>query len=163
MLDAARSSFYAWRRQTGQETTTAAQLNEEGHPRSVGLVAELMRELDLRAVQPWACKTTTVPGEERVPAIPELIRGDIAAGGQPWTRLVGDITYLRTEQGWLHLATVIDLATRRVVGWQMVKHMRTSLVVEALQTAHAHGHLEPSAVFKEQLRSAQQHTVATTS
>ncbi|MEQ7011223.1 hypothetical protein ABN028_34150 [Actinopolymorpha sp. B17G11] len=89
-------------------------LNREGHECSVGLVADLMRELGLRAVQPRAYKGTTVPGEQPEPA-PDLISRDftLAAPGQ---RLVGDSTYLKTDQGWLYLATVIDLATRMVVG-----------------------------------------------
>ncbi len=60
---------------------------------------------------------------------------------------MGDITYLRTGQGWLYLATVIDLCTRMVVGWSMADHMRTSLVVEALQMARLHGHVQPGAIF----------------
>lgn len=65
----------------------------------------------------------------------------------PGTRLVGDITYLRTGEGWLHLATVRDLATRMVVGWQLADHLRTSLVMDALRMAAAHGHVQPNAVF----------------
>ncbi len=172
MLDVPRSSFYEWRRQVDRKTATAtrrrvlaeqvqrvfdeqrqtagcrriaAQLNDEGHPCSVGLVADLMRELGLRAVQPRAYKTTTIPGAEQ-PATPDLIGRDFAAD-QPGSRLVGDITYLRTDQGWLYLATVIDLATRMVVGWQLAEHMRTSLVVDALEMARIHGHVQPAAVF----------------
>jgi len=48
---------------------------------------------------------------------------------------VGDITYVRTWEGWLYLATVIDLASRRVVGWAMADHMRASLVCDALSMA----------------------------
>jgi len=48
---------------------------------------------------------------------------------------VGDITYIWTQSGWLYLATVIDLFSRKVVGWSMAGHMRTSLVNEALQMA----------------------------
>ena len=66
---------------------------------------------------------------------------------QPGRRLVGDITYLRTGEGWLYLATVIDLATRMVIGWQLADHMRTSLVVDALQMAITHGHVRPGAIF----------------
>ena len=54
---------------------------------------------------------------------------------------VGDITYIRTWEGWLYLATVIDLASRRVVGWAMADHMRAELVCDAL----TYGHREPSA------------------
>src|SRR5947209_16910590 len=66
---------------------------------------------------------------------------------EPGVRLVGDITYLKTGEGWLYLATVIDLATRMVIGWQLAEHMRTSLVVDALQMAITHGHVRPGAVF----------------
>ena len=48
---------------------------------------------------------------------------------------VGDISYLRTWEGWCYLATVIDLASRRVVGFALAEHMRTSLIVEALRMA----------------------------
>jgi putative transposase len=109
------------------------------------LVADLMRELGLTACQPRAYKRTTVPGEEPV-ASPDLIDREFTAD-TPGQRVVGDITYLRTGEGWLYLATVIDLATRMVVGWQLAEHMRTSLVVDALDMAIAHGHLDPGAVF----------------
>ena len=172
LLGVPRSSFYAWRAQAATETATAArrrelaahvarvfaagrgaygcrrvaaQLNREGIRCSVGLVADLMRELGLKACQPRAYRRTTVPGEAPVTS-PDLIGRDFTAE-QPGTRLVGDITYLKTGEGWLYLATVIDLATRMVVGWQLADHMRTSLVVDALDMAVVHGHVRPGAVF----------------
>jgi putative transposase len=56
----------------------------------------------------------------------------------------GDITYLRTGEGWLYLATVIDLFSRRVIGWSLAEHMRTTLVADALETAVATrgGHID---------------------
>ncbi len=123
----------------------AAQLNREGHPCSVGLVADLMRELGLRACQPRAYKRTTIPGEQPVTS-PDLIGRDFTAAA-PGQRLVGDITYLRTGEGWLYLATVIDLATKMVTGWQLAEHMRTSLVTDALAMAITHGHVQPGAIF----------------
>ena len=112
---------------------------------SIGLVAEIMREQDLVAVQPRAFKVTTVAGE--VDYMPQdLIARDFTATA-PGERLVGDITYLRTGEGWLYLATVIDLCTRMVVGWQMADHMRTPLVTEALAMAKKHGHVNAGAVF----------------
>lgn len=170
LLTVPRSSFFAWRNRA--ETVTAArrrelavlvakafeagrgaygcrrvaaQLNRDGHPCSVGLVADLMRELGLRACQPRAYKRTTVPGREPV-ASEDLIGRDFTAGA-PGTRLVGDITYLRTGEGWLYLATVIDLATRMVTGWQLASHMRTTLVTDALAMAITHGHVAPGAIF----------------
>ncbi|MEU6646188.1 IS3 family transposase [Saccharomonospora sp. NPDC046836] len=123
----------------------AAELNRRGHACSVGLVAVLMREAGLKACQPRAYKTTTVPGEQPV-ASPDLIGRDFT-GDTPGTRLVADITYLRTGQGWLYLATVIDLATRMVIGWQPAVHMRTSLVTDALAMAITHGRTRPGAIF----------------
>ncbi|WP_442933702.1 DDE-type integrase/transposase/recombinase [Micromonospora sp. CPCC 206060] len=92
-----------------------------------------------------AYKRTTVPGREPVVAA-DLIGRDFTAQA-PGARLVGDITHLRTGEGWLYLATVIDLATRMVVGWQTAAHMRTSLVVDALAMAIRHGHVRADAVF----------------
>ena len=77
---------------------------------------------------------------------PDLIGRDFTAA-TPGTRLVGDITYLKTGEGWLYLATVIDLATRMVTGWQLADDMRTSLVTDALAMAITHGRLQPGAIF----------------
>jgi len=59
----------------------------------------------------------------------------------PGTRLVGDITYLRTGEGWLYLATVIDVCTGMVIGWSMADRMRASLCTAALTMARDHGYL----------------------
>ncbi|PQZ87715.1 hypothetical protein CQ018_17355 [Arthrobacter sp. MYb227] len=59
----------------------------------------------------------------------------------PGTKLVGDITYLKTGSGWLYLATVIVLATRMVVGWSMSSNMRTQLIIDAMTMARTHGRL----------------------
>jgi putative transposase len=104
-------------RQTSGCRRVAAQLGRDGHEASVGMVVDLMRELGLAAVQPRAYKRTTVPGEHPVPS-PDLIGRDFTAT-EPALRLVGDITYLPTGQGWLYLATVLDLGTWLMVGWQM--------------------------------------------
>ena len=170
LLGVARSSFYDWRtraesatvarrRELGEQVRRvfgehkarygcrriARQLNAEGHACSVGLVADLMRELGLKTCQPRAYRRTTLRGHEPVSA-PDLLQRQFTAP-EPGQRLVGDITYLRTGQGWLYLATVIDLCTRMVVGWQLATHMRTSLVLHALGMAITHGHLRPGAVF----------------
>jgi transposase InsO family protein len=104
-----------------------------------------VRELGLAAVQPRAYKRSTLPGSAPQPA-PDLLQRDFAAT-EPGTRLVGDITYLRTGEGWLYLATVIDLATRMVLGWQLASHLRTSLVTDALQMALDSGHVHDQAIF----------------
>src|SRR5699024_6454931 len=69
------------------------------------------------------------------------------ADHSPGQALVSDITYLRTGQGWLYLATIIDLATRIVVGWQLTDHMRTSLVIDALDMARIHDRVAENALL----------------
>ena len=77
---------------------------------------------------------------------PDLLKRDFTAD-RTGVRFVGDITYLRTGEGWLYLAMVIDLFDREVVGWSMADHMRTELIGDALTMAHTHGRIEPHAVF----------------
>jgi putative transposase len=145
VLAAAITAEFAASRQTSGCRRITAALNRAGIECSVGLVADLMRELGLAAVQPRAYKRTTVPGNAPV-AAPDLLERDFTADA-PGQRLVGDITYLRTGEGWLYLATVIDLATRMVVGWQIAAHMRTSLVTDALAMAIDGGHVAADAIF----------------
>ena len=144
-LAAAITAEFAASRQTSGCRRITAALNRAGIECSVGLVADLMRELGLAAVQPRAYKRTTVPGNAPV-AAPDLLDRDFTADA-PGQRLVGDITYLRTGEGWLYLATVIDLATRMVVGWQLAAHMRTALVTDALRMAIDAGHIAEDAIF----------------
>ncbi len=144
-LAAAITAEFAASRQTSGCRRITAALNRAGIECSVGLVADLMRELGLAAVQPRAYKRTTLPGDDPV-AAPDLLERDFTATA-PGQRLVGDITYLRTAEGWLYLATVIDLATRMIVGWQLATHMRTALVTDALQMAIDSGHVAGDALF----------------
>ena len=88
-----------------------------------------------------------MPGEDPVES-PDLLERDFdPASAGPGERLVGDITYLKTGEGWLYLATVIDLATRMVVGWQLASHLRTSLILDALQMALDARLVRPDAIF----------------
>jgi transposase InsO family protein len=97
-----------------------------------------MRAADRYGRTPRRSKKTTIAdptAEQR----PDLIGRDFGIDlDQPAaldTRWCGDITYIHTWQGWLYLATVIDLASRRVVGWAVADHLRTDLVAEALSDA----------------------------
>ena len=112
---------------------------------SLKLVRSVMAELGLTGCQPRAYKTTTQPDQDAAgPA--DLVARDFTAD-TPGVKLVGDITYLRTWEGWLYLATVIDCHTRAVIGWSMADHMRTSLVCDAITMAAGRGNLQPRAVF----------------
>jgi transposase InsO family protein len=80
-------------------------------------------------------RRTTVPGEVAHEA-GDLVRREFAPQAHVTdTVWVGDITYLRTGQGWAYLAIVIDLASRRVAGFSVANHMRTSLIEEAMRKA----------------------------
>ena len=76
---------------------------------------------------------TTIPAED-APPLPDLI-GRRFDPGPPDVAWVGDITYVPTGEGWLYLASVLDLGSRRLLGYSMADHMRTELVADALRMA----------------------------
>ena len=78
---------------------------------------------------------TTIPADHS-PPLPDLINRGFAPGA-PDVAWVGDITYIPTGEGWLYLATVIDLGSRRLLGYAMANHMRTELITDALTMAAA--------------------------
>jgi len=117
----------------------------ESHEVTSYRVRKCMRELGIGGIQPRAKKRTTIPSEDAA-LRPDLIKRDFSAA-VPTTKLVGDITYLRTKEGWLYLAVVIDLCTRMVVGWSMDTHMKASLVVSALKMAVCKGYVALGAIF----------------
>lgn len=104
-----------------------------GHRVSHKRVWRLMRAAGLRGRHPRAWKRTTMPGDDPVTA-PDLIGRDFTAAA-PNTRWCGDITYVKTWEGWAYLATVIDLHSRKLIGWAVADHMRTDLVTDALDMA----------------------------
>ena len=169
-LDVSKSGFYEWRdRKPSATAIRREQLKEKirelfteyggtyGYRRihaellrrgvQVGdeLVRDLMRELDLVTVQPRPYRTTTVRGENE-PDVPDLVRRDFTAD-RPGTKLVGDITYISTWQGWLYLATVIDCFNKEVIGYALADHMRTELVTDALCMAARNHQLEPDCIM----------------
>jgi transposase InsO family protein len=96
-------------------------------------VRAIMRELGLVPCQPRPWRpVTTIAGDAR--HRPDLLRRDFTAA-QPATKLVGDITYIRTWEGWLYLATVLDCFSKKVVGYALAEHMRAELVSDALLMA----------------------------
>jgi len=97
-------------------------------------VTRLMRVAGLegRCKKRWRTTTIADPDAE---AAKDLIQRHFGPCQEIDRRYVGDITYVATWEGWAYLATVIDLANRRVVGWALADHMRTELVEEALSMA----------------------------
>ena len=110
-----------------------AELRARGHRIGLARCWRLMASLGLAGRHPKAYKKTTVQGRKPVTA-PDLIGREFTAAG-PNQKWCGDITYIRTWTGWAYLATVIDLYSRKLVGWAIADHMETSLVTEALNNA----------------------------
>jgi putative transposase len=124
-----------------------AELADRGHHHSRKRIARLLRETGLAGQAPRRWRTTTVPDPAAVTP-PDLIARDFTCGtGNIDTRWCGDITYIHTWEGWLYLATVIDLDSRRVVGWATADHLRTDLVTQALRTALNQRRPAPGVIF----------------
>ena len=124
-----------------------AELRRRGHRHGRKRVARLMRAAGLCGRTPRRFKRTTVP-DPAAAARADLIRRDFAVNAAAVnTRWCGDITYLPTGEGWLYLATVIDIASRRVVGFALAEHLRTELVADALTNAVAARDPAPGVIF----------------
>ena len=124
-----------------------AQLRAQGRRHSRKRVARLMRQAGLqgRAAKRW--KKTTVP-DPAAAARADRVRRDFAADASRLnTRWCGDITYIATWEGWFYLATVIDIASRRVVGYALADHLRTELIADALSNAVAARDPGPGVIF----------------
>lgn len=157
-LCVSRSGYYAWRERpvsrremanqalVGQIKVAYAEseetygspriyreLTEAGVPCSVNRIAGLMRQHGIVAIQARRFKVTT-KAHEAHPVAPNLLDGDFSATA-PNEKWLADISYIPTHEGWLYLAVVMDLFSRRIVGWTMYKRMTSSLVTRALEMA----------------------------
>jgi transposase InsO family protein len=161
ILGIARSSFYYWRRTAADRVSRqaadarlaariravhresdgtygvpriTAELREGGEHVNHKRIARVMRNIGLAGLRLRRRHRTTVPDPAAAKA-EDLIDRDFTAS-EPNTKYVGDITYLPLDGGkFLYLATVIDLASRRLAGWAIANHMRTDLVIDALAAA----------------------------
>jgi len=170
-IEVSRGGFYEWRKRPESATHQRRELlklkvralfdasNEEYGYRRIHqalvhggerccpeLVRRLMRELGLQPCQPrpWRHSLTEQDGQEH--DIPDLVRRDFTAE-RPGQKMVGDITYIPTWQGWVYLATVIDCATRKIVGWAMDDNYKTPLIIAAIEMAARNLDLPEGAVF----------------
>ena len=112
-----------------------AELRRQGISTSRKRVARLMRELGLQGRRKRRFKRTTTP-DPQAAAAADLLKRAFGAGtvsiDQIWC---SDITYVRTWEGWMYVAAILDVSSRRVVGWAMADHMRAELVCDALRMA----------------------------
>lgn len=110
-----------------------------------------MNELGIKAIRIRAWKQTTFTDPQARTAhiknhmIDDEGKVDFSSPA-PGVRLCGDISYLRTDQGWSYLATVIDLFNGEIIGWAVDNHMRTELAIQALTMARDRGRLAENGV-----------------
>lgn len=117
-----------------------------GEDCSPELVRSVMRELGLEPCQPKPWRRSLTEQDGQAGPIPDLVRRDFTAEN-PGQKMVGDITYIETWEGWLYLATVIDCATRKIAGWAMDDNYKTPLIVAAVEMAARNLDLPDGAIF----------------
>ena len=158
VLRVSRSGFYAWlrRKPSNRELSderlrprivdafkvgrgtygsprVQSELVDQGIEVGRGRVARLMRELGLQGLSPRKFRVTTDSSHEKEIA-PNVLARDFSAV-KPNEKWATDITYIWTAEGWLYLAVVMDLYSRRIVGWSTPEHLETSLCLDALSRA----------------------------
>jgi transposase InsO family protein len=114
---------------------TWKQLRRQGVEIGRDRVARLMRQEGLEGVRRGKKKRTTIVDETALERARDLVQRDFAATG-PNQKWVADITYIRTWNGFVYLAFILDCYSRMIVGWQLATHMRTDLVLDALEMAN---------------------------
>jgi putative transposase len=159
VLGVGRSGYYAWRsrptslraevdegllvkireeyrisRGTYGSPRIHAALHKQGVPCGRKRVARLMRLHKLTGQKRRKCHPVTTQRDRKAMPAPNLLNQDFLASA-PNQKWVSDITYIETAEGWLYLASILDLFSRKVVGWAMADHMETSLVEDALKMA----------------------------
>lgn len=161
VLQVSPSGYYAWRKRPPSarakanarlleriRTVHRASAGTYGSPRMVHTlrqapfhetcgrhrVARLMHDAGLTGVRPRRSRPTTTDSRHGLPVAANLLNRQFRPAGldQAW---VGDLTYIPTQEGWLYLAAVMDLASRRIVGWAMDTTLATTLPLRALQMA----------------------------
>jgi putative transposase len=110
------------------------------------LVRAIMRNLGLVPCQPRPWRHSLTESDAAPAPIPDLVRRDFTASA-PGTKLVGDITYIPTWQGWLYLATVIDCYSKAVIGWAVGDNYQTPLITAAIEMAARNHTISSGAIF----------------
>src|SRR6266481_6151023 len=111
-----------------------AELRAQGRGASRGRIERLMRRHGIRAIMARPRRVRTTDSRHDFPIAPNLLDRNFTATA-PNRIWLADITYVETDQGWLYLATVLDLYSRKIVGWAMCDHLRADLPLAALRMA----------------------------
>jgi transposase InsO family protein len=159
VLDVSPAGYYAWRMRPESRRSAAnrdllgdiqrvhrdnrgcygsprihIELEAQGRGASRGRIERLMRRHGIRAIMSRPRRVRTTDSRHALPIAPNLLDRNFSAAvpNQTW---LADITYIETDQGWLYLAAVMDLYSRKIVGWAMRDHLRTELPLVALTMA----------------------------
>jgi putative transposase len=159
VLEVSPAGYYAWRARSPSARSSAnaelvaairrvhhdsagrygsprvhAALRTQGRGTSRGRIERLMRRHGIRAIMAPPRRVRTTDSRHELPIAPNVLARDFtaAAPNRVW---LADITYIPTDEGWLYLAAVMDLFSRKIVGWAMRDHLRTELAATALMMA----------------------------
>jgi len=160
VLIVSRSGYYAWRKRPASESSKRreeltnriqaihemkhhdvygaprlqAELEAQGHPYNRKTVAKCMKDAGIKAATTKTFRVATTDSNHSHPVTANVVDREFAPSqkNQTWT---ADITYVPTDEGWLYLAAVQDLYSRKIVGWSMSHRIDSRLVVDALQMA----------------------------
>jgi len=171
LMEVSRSGFYEWRDRPASATAhrreelkpfivksfensdgtygyrrVHADLADWDVPCGPELVRSLMRELGLEPCQPKPWRFCLTDNDGQAHPVPDLVQRDFTADA-PGVKMVGDITYIPTWEGWVYLATVIDCHTKAVVGWAMDDNYKTPLIERAIAMAADNHQLADQAIF----------------
>lgn len=132
LLAALEAMYYQFKRRYGAPRLTE-ELNGEGVPCSKNYVAKLLRRLKLRVLNGKGFRY--VPAVESTTRVSDNLLGRRFGAAGPDRKWVSDLTYIKVGRRWAYLAVVLDLYSRKVVGWALDTHMRETLIIEALEAA----------------------------
>lgn len=132
-------------------------LKTEGQPVNEKRVARIMTENNIKSKTHKKFKVCTTDSNHNLPIAPRVCKTEdvpqaVMAVNQVW---VGDITYVATQEGWLYLAIFMDLLTRKIVGFSLADHMRSEMVIEALQMGIQRQNVEPGTLIIHSDRGVQ--------
>jgi transposase InsO family protein len=159
VLEVSRAGYYAWRSRPESQRSAAnrklvndirrvhrdacgrygsprihRELKDQGRGVSRGRIERLMRHHGIRAIMARPRRVRTTDSRHDLPIAPNLLDRNFTAAA-PNRIWLADITYVETDQGWLYLAVVMDLFSRKIVGWAMADHLRADLPLAALRMA----------------------------
>lgn len=142
-------------RQTYGSPRVHASLRKDGVAISENTVAQIMRENKISAKSKRRFKVVTTNSNHNLPVAQRHFKTAVTEVARPQQVWVGDITYIPTKEGWMYLATCMDIFSRKIVGWSLENHMRVDLIVEAFKMAWGRKSTSPTELIYHSDRGSQ--------